>query len=111
MAAGADNFLAILVPTPVPAAGQDPWASTSGTRGIAAFALGTLSFAAAAVATMPFAFLVAMPLLLGRPAFGLVFIPLALAGAGGAYFMLIRGAARLLVAREADLVSRILVEE
>jgi hypothetical protein len=111
LAAGADNFLAILVPTPVPAAGQDPWASTSGTRGLAALALSALFFAAAALAALPFVLLIGLPLMLGQPVLGLLSIPLALAGTGGAYFMLVSAAARMLEAREPELVARILAEE
>ncbi len=111
LSAGADNFLAILFPTPVPAVGQDPWASTSGTRGLAALALSALFFGAAAVAALPFVFLMGLPLMLGQPILGFLSIPLALAGTGGAYFMLVSAAARLLEAREPELVARILAEE
>jgi ABC-2 type transport system permease protein len=111
LAAGADNFLAILFPVPVPAPGQDPWASTAGTRGLAAAAFGLVSFSSAALMTLPFAFLAALPLLVGQSVWGLVSIPLALAGASGAYFMLLSAAARLLERREAALVARILAEE
>jgi hypothetical protein len=91
--------------------GQDPWASTSGTRGLAALALSTLFFGAAAVAALPFVFLMGLPLMLGQPILGFVSIPLALAGTGGAYFMLVSAAARMLEAREPELVARILAEE
>jgi hypothetical protein len=40
-----------------------------------------------------------------------VSVPLALAGAGGAYLLLVGGAARMLESREPELLARVLAEE
>jgi hypothetical protein len=59
----------------------------------------------------PFAFLAWLPILLGRPWLWVLSLPLALAGAGAVYAMLVAGAARLFTRREPEILARILGEE
>jgi ABC-2 type transport system permease protein len=110
VAAGADNFLSILFPVPVPAPGQSPHAGASGGRGLAAVAISSLFLSGAFALAAPFIFLAWLPGLLERPSLSLVALPLALAGAGAVYAMLVAGAARLFESREPELLERILVE-
>ena len=110
-AAGADNYLSILCPVPVPAAGRDPSAPSAGTRGLGAALLGLAAAMATLAVSAPFAFLAWLPHLLGRRELFLLSLPLALGGAAGAYFLLTAGAARLLERREPDLVARAAGEE
>jgi hypothetical protein len=95
----------------MPAAGRDPSAPISGTRGLGAAALGLLTMTATLVVSAPFAFLAWLPHLLAEPRLYLVALPLALAGAGGVYFMAASGAARLLLRREPELLARLRGEE
>lgn len=111
MGAATDNYLSILYPTPVPDPGRNPYAAVSGSRGLTAvFVMGLLMMAALVLAS-PFVLLTFLPLLLEMR--GLLFfsIPLALAGAAGAYLLLVGGAAQLLGRREPELLARVLAEE
>jgi len=111
LASAADNYLAILFPNPLPAAGRDPNAPISGTRGLGAAALGLLAMTVAMAASAPFAFLAWLPQLLGEPWLWALTLPLALAGALAVYFMAASGAARLLLRREPELLARLRGEE
>jgi ABC-2 type transport system permease protein len=111
IAAGADNYLSILFPVPVPAPGQSPHAGASGGRGLAAIAISSLFLTGALALAAPFIFLAWLPRLLERPSLALVTLPLAVAGAAAAYAMLVAGAARLFESREPELIERILVEQ
>jgi ABC-2 type transport system permease protein len=111
LAAAADNYLAILFPVPVAAAGRDPNAPVSGARGLGAAAMVFVAMLATLVASSPFVFLAWLPYLLGeRWLWGLA-LPLALAGAAAVYFMATSGAALLLERREPDLVARMAGED
>ena len=111
LAAAADNVLSILLPFPVAAAGRDPGAPVSGTRGLGAAALGLLAALLTLAVSSPFAFLAWLPHLLGEPWLWALTLPLALAGAGAVYFMATSGAARLLLRREPELVARMAGED
>jgi ABC-2 type transport system permease protein len=106
VAAAVDNFASVLAPLPVTAAGRDPNSASSGGRGLAAVAVALFSMLVALAVSSPFAFLVWLPHLLGRPALWLLTLPLALAGAGAVYFMLASWAAALLRRREPELIAR-----
>jgi hypothetical protein len=106
LAAAADNYLSILSPVPVAAAGRDPNAHASGSRGLGAAALVFVAMMATLLASSPFVFLAWLPHLLGKRWLWALALPLALAGAGAVYFMATSGAARLLVRREPELVAR-----
>jgi hypothetical protein len=106
-----DNYLQILFPITVPAAGRDPNAPVSGARGLGAAVVMLLAMAVTFLATAPFAFLAWLPQPLGQPwLFGLT-LPLALAGACAVYFMAASGASRLLLRREPELVARLRGDE
>jgi ABC-2 type transport system permease protein len=111
VAAAADNHLAVLFPVPVPAPGRNPAAPSSGARGLAAAVTTMLAGVAALAVSLPFAFLVWLPHLLGDHRLWWLTLPLALAGAVAAYGMLTAAAAALLVRREPDLLARVLGEE
>jgi ABC-2 type transport system permease protein len=111
LAAAADNYLSILFPVPVAAAGRDPNAPVSGTRGLGAAAMVFVAMIATLLASAPFVFLAWLPHLLGeRWLWGLT-LPLALAGAAAVYFMATVGASRLLERREPELVARMAGED
>jgi ABC-2 type transport system permease protein len=111
LAAAADNYLSILFPVPVAAAGRDPGAPVSGTRGLGAVAMVFVAMLATLVASAPFVFLAWLPHLLGeRWLWGLT-LPLALAGTAAVYFMATSGASRLLERREPELVARMAGED
>jgi len=111
LAAAADNYLSILFPVPVAAAGRDPSAPVSGTRGLGAAAMVFVAMLATLLASAPFIFLAWLPHLLGeRWLWGLA-LPLALAGAAAVYFMATTGAAHLLERREPELVARMAGED
>lgn len=105
VSAAIDNFLSILVPVPVAAAGRDPHAPTAGARGLGAVLAAMAATVTALFASAPFIFLVWLPHLLGRPVLWLVTLPLALAGAGAVYFLLTSWAASMLRSREPDLLA------
>jgi ABC-2 type transport system permease protein len=111
IAAGADNFLSILFPIPVPAPGANPYGAVSGGRGLGAAAVGAALLGGALVLSAPFAFLAWLPLLLGAPWLWALSLPLALAGAAGAYGLLVGAAGNLLEKREPSLIARVLAEE
>jgi ABC-2 type transport system permease protein len=111
LASAADNYLSILFPFPVAAAGRDPGAPVSGTRGLGAAAMTLLATIATLVASGPFVFLAWLPELLGERWLWLLTLPLALAGALAVHFMATSGAARLLERREQDLVARMAGED
>ena len=111
LAAAADNYLSILAPFPVAAAGRDPGSAASGTRGLGAAMLTLVATLVALLASLPFVFLAWLPELLGeRWLFGLT-LPLALGGALAVHFMATSGAARLLLRREPELVARMAGED
>jgi hypothetical protein len=111
LASAADDYLQILAPVPMPAAGRDPNAPVSGTRGLGAVALGLVAMTATLALASPFAFLAWLPQLLGEPWLHLVSLPLSLLGACAVYFLAASGAARLLVRREPELVARLRGED
>lgn len=106
LACSVDNYASILAPVPVPRAGADPSAPISGVRGLGAATVGMASILATLALSAPFAFLVWLPHLLGTPALWALSLPVALAGAGGAYYLLAALAARVLSGREPELVAR-----
>ena len=111
LASAADNYLQVLFPIPVPAAGRDPNAPISGTRGLGAAAMGLVAMIVTLVASAPFALLAWLPHLLVERWLWVLTLPLALAGASAVYFMATSGAARLLERREQDLLARLRGEE
>jgi len=111
IACAADSYLQILFPVPVPAAGRDPNAPISGSRGLGAAAISLLTMAVTLVAAAPFAFLAWLPEPLGQRWLFVGTLPLALAGACAVYFMAASGAARLLLRREPELIARLRGEE
>jgi ABC-2 type transport system permease protein len=111
LASAADNYLSILFPFPVAAAGRDPGASASGTRGLGAAAMTLLATLVTLVASGPFVFLAWLPELLGERWLWAMTLPLALGGASAVYFMVTSGAARLLERREQALVARMAGED
>jgi ABC-2 type transport system permease protein len=111
LAAAADNYLSILFPVPVAAAGRDPSAPAAGTRGLGAALIGLLATAATLAVSAPFVFLAWLPELLGERWLWTAALPLALAGAAAVHFMATSGAARLLARREPDLVARVAGED
>jgi ABC-2 type transport system permease protein len=111
VACAADNYMSILHPVPMPLPGRNPYGPASGGRGLGAAVVAALLMVGALALAAPFAFLAWLPLLLDRPAFWLVSLPLALAGAGAVYVLLVLGAERLLLRREPELLARMLAEE
>jgi ABC-2 type transport system permease protein len=111
LAAAADNYLSILFPVPVAAAGRDPNAPVSGSRGLGAAVMVFVAMLATLLLSAPFVFLAWLPHLLGEPWLWGLTLPLALAGAAAVYFMATAGAARLLMRREPDLVARMAGED
>jgi ABC-2 type transport system permease protein len=111
LAAAADNYLSILFPVPVAAAGRDPSAPSSGARGLGAAMIAFGAMLATLAVAAPFVFLAWLPQLLGEPRLFALALPLALAGCASVYFMATAGAARLLERREPDLVARMAGED
>jgi ABC-2 type transport system permease protein len=111
IASGADNFLSILFPIPVPAPGANPYGPVSGGRGLGAAAFAAVLLGGALLLSSPFVFLVWLPPLLETPWLWALSLPLALAGAGGAYAILVSVAGSLLEKREPSLIARVLAEE
>ena len=111
IACAADNFMSVLFPIALPAPGRNPHGPASGSRGLGAAAFAALLMVAALAVSAPFAFLAWLPLLLQEPWLWWISLPLALAGAGAVYAMLLAGAERLLLRREPELVARMLAEE
>jgi hypothetical protein len=106
LACALDNYVSVLLPVPVPAAGRNPNAPVSGTRGLGAALTAFAAMLASLALCAPFSFLVWLPYLLALPWLWSVTLPLAVAGAVAVYFMLVAGAARLVERREPDLVAR-----
>ena len=111
LGAGTDNFLSILYPVPVPAAGGNPYGPSSGGRGLGAALATAVLMAAALALCAPFIFLAFLPVLLERRGLLLATVPLAVAGAVAVYLLLVAAAERLLRPREPELVARVLAEE
>jgi ABC-2 type transport system permease protein len=111
IACAADNFMSILFPIAMPAAGRNPHGPASGSRGLGAAAFAALLMVVALAISTPFAFLAWLPLLLQIPELWWISLPLALGGALAVYAMLLAGAERLLLRREPELVARMLAEE
>jgi len=111
LAAAADNYLSILFPLPVAAAGRDPNAPGAGGRGLAAAAAVFVAMAATLLVSAPFVFLAWLPHLLGERWLWAFTLPLALAGAAAVHFMATSGAAWLLLRREPELVARMAGED
>jgi ABC-2 type transport system permease protein len=111
LAAAADNYLSILFPFPVAAAGRDPGAPVSGTRGLGAAVMTLVATLATLVASAPFVFLAWLPQLLGVRWLWALTLPLALGGAAAVHFMATSGAARVLERREPELVARMAGED
>lgn len=109
LSAAIDNYLSILFPVPAPEPGRPP--STAGGRGLSFLALSSVFLTGALALAAPFVFLAWLPVLLSSRWLWLATLPLALAGAGAVYFMLVTGAERLLLRRERDVLERILVVE
>lgn len=107
----ADNFVSILFPMAAPAPGGNPFGGRSaGGRGLGAALMGALLFGATMLLAAPFVFLCWLPALVSAPLMWVVTLPLALAGAGAAYAMLVAAAEKLLRGREPELLERILSE-
>ena len=111
LASAADNYVQILFPVPMPAAGRDPSAPVSGTRGLGAAAVSLVAMTVTLAIVAPFAFLAWLPQLLGEAWLFVLTLPLALAGACAVYFMATSGAARLLLRREPELLARLRGDE
>jgi hypothetical protein len=111
LSAAADNYLSILFPFPVAAAGRDPGAPVSGNRGLGAAAMTLLATLGTLVVSAPFVFLAWLPELLGERWLWVLTLPLALGGSAAVYFMTTSGAARLLERREPELVARMAGED
>jgi hypothetical protein len=111
LCAGIDNYFSILFPAAVPPPEANPYgrAATRG-RGPGAALMGIVLFIGVLVVSFPFVFLAWLPALLRSPRLWVASLPLALAGAGSVYAMLVAGAARLLERREPDVLERILGE-
>ena len=105
----ADNFVSVLFPIPVPAAGRTPY--VGGGRGLGAAVIATLLLAGAVALAAPFVFLSALPCLLDEPWLSFLALPLAVAGAVSVYAMLVAGAARVFSKREPEFLEKALVEE
>jgi hypothetical protein len=111
IACAADNFMSILFPIALPAAGRNPHGPTSGSRGLGAAAFAAVLMIAALLASAPFAFLAWLPLLLQNSVLWWISLPLALAGALAVYAMLVAWGERLLLRREPELLATMLAEE
>jgi hypothetical protein len=109
LCSAADNFVSVLFPIPVAAAGRNPY--VGGGRGLGAAAVATGLLLGALVLAAPFVFLAALPWLLDEPWLSVVALPLALAGAVSLYAMLVAWAARLFAGREPEFLEKALVEE
>jgi hypothetical protein len=108
---GIDNYMSILFPTAAPPPGQSPYGGAyAGSRGLGTVLLGSVLFAASLLASSPFVFLCWLPSLVEAPLLWLATLPVALTGALAVYAMLLGGAAKLLAAREPDLLERVLGE-
>lgn len=109
LCSAADNFVSVLFPVPVAAAGRSPY--SGGGRGLGAAVLASLLLAGALALAAPFVFLAALPSLLGQPLLAFVALPLSLAGAASLYAMLVAWAAGVYSRREPEFLEKALVEE
>jgi ABC-2 type transport system permease protein len=105
ISAGVDNYASILFPLPAPEPGRPPGAA--GARGLGTIVISALLLITALLVAAPLWFLAWLPVRLG-PLLWVVTLPLALAGAGAVYAMLIAGAEKLLLRREPEVLERIL---
>jgi hypothetical protein len=111
LAAGAENYVAILFPNPVPPPGGNPYGgAVSGPRGLVAVLVGMALFMTAMLLATPFVLLAGLPLWLHATAWWWVSLPLALAGGVSVYALLVGGAEAVLSRREPELLERVLVE-
>jgi hypothetical protein len=107
---GVDNFVSILFPIPAPGPRNNPYARTSGGRGLG-FAVLTLALAGGALLlASPFIFLAWLPHMLGLRSLWWASLPLAVVGSGAVYGLLVGGAAHMLARREPELLERMLGE-
>ncbi len=111
LACGVDNYVSVLLPVPIAAAGRDPNAPTAGARGMGAAFVAMAAGLGALALSSPFAFLAWLPYLLAIPWLWTLTLPLALGGAAAVYFMLVAGAARLVERREPELITRAMGDE
>jgi ABC-2 type transport system permease protein len=111
IACAADNFMSILFPVTLPAAGRNPYGPVSGARGLGAAVFALMLMLAALAVAAPFAILAWVPLILQQTWLWWISLPLALAGAVSVYAMLVAWAERLLLRREPELLARMLAEE
>ncbi len=105
----ADNYVSVLFPMPVAAAGRTTHAA--GGRGLGAAVLASLLLLGALTLSAPFVFLTAIPHLLQQTWLALVTLPLSFAGALSVYAMLVAGASRTFSRREPEFLEKVLVEE
>jgi ABC-2 type transport system permease protein len=111
LAAGAENYVSILFPTPVPPPGGNPYGgAVSGPRGLLAVLVGMALFMSALMLSTPFVLLAGLPLWLGNTAWWWASLPLALAGGVSVYALLVGGAEAVLNRREPELLERVLGE-
>jgi hypothetical protein len=108
VASGMDNLHSVLFPVALPGPERNPYAKTSGGRGLGAALVGMAFVPATLIVVAPFVFLAWLPFLLHLPRLVWIAQPLALVATVGVYAMLLGGAAHLLTRREPELVSRIL---
>lgn len=106
ISAGVDNYASILFPVAAPEPGRPPGAA--GSRGLGMIVISMMLLTLALVTAMPFVLLAWLPRLFSMPWLWVVTLPLALAGAGAVYAMLIAGAEKLLRRREPEVLERIL---
>lgn len=110
IAAGADNYVSILFPSPAPAPGQSPYSGNATGRGLGTAFLSLALYGCAFALALPFIALAAMPVWWGDVSWWWLSLPLSLAGAAASYALLLGGAEALLVRREPELLERILGE-
>lgn len=111
LATAVDNFLSILFPVALPAAGKNAYGRAgAGGRGLTGVLLNFAALLGVLALSAPFVFLAWLPALLRLPALGFVSLPLALLGALAVYGMLVAWAAGLLERREPELLERVLAE-
>ena len=106
ISAGVDNYASILFPVAAPEPGRPPGAA--GSRGLGMIVISAMLLTLALITATPFVLLAWLPRLFSMPWLWVVTLPLALAGAGAVYAMLIAGAEKLLRRREPEVLERIL---
>jgi ABC-2 type transport system permease protein len=111
LGAGAENFVSILFPNPVPPPGGNPYGgAVTGPRGLVAVMVGMALFFTAMLLATPFVLLAGLPLWLNATHWWWISLPLALAGGVSVYALLVGGAEALLAGREPELLERVLGE-